>query len=71
MDDQSIIELMAGAIVTTRNFCGNELEAAQNVAADHGLPFSKELFGQAMSKANQSWRGFQKQSGVKQRYWRY
>jgi hypothetical protein len=59
-------------IVTTRDFCGNEIEAIQDLAADEGIPKQwLELYDAAIPLANNKWRGFQKAAGVKSKYWRY
>lgn len=51
-------------IITTRDFCGNEKEAAADVFADHGVKFDDGAYKAAKFEANNQWRNFQKAAGV-------
>jgi hypothetical protein len=55
-------------IITTRDFCGNELEAFKDFCADEGVPFSVAAFKAAKFRANNEWRNCQKAAGVPVRY---
>lgn len=60
-----IIDEVAGAIVTARDFCGNEREAVRDWQADNGIFLSPETIASAFVKANAYWRNSQQEAGVK------
>jgi hypothetical protein len=62
-----LIELIA-LIINTRDFCGNEREAAEDFFADLGKPFDESLYAKARFKANNEWRNCQKAAGVAPKY---
>lgn len=68
---QRAIQCAAEAIVTTRDFCGNEKEAAEESFYDSGLKPTDDLMFQAQREANSLWRADQKAAGVKPKHWRY
>jgi len=51
-------------IITTRDFCGNELEACRDVFGDHNVSFDMSAYKAAKFEANNQWRNFQKAAGV-------
>lgn len=57
------------AIITARNFCGNEREAVWNVALDHAMlaefPKIRRI---ANFRANARWNSFKKAAGVKAKH---
>jgi hypothetical protein len=64
---ETVIDLAVDAIITTRDFCGNEQAAAHDVARDHGITESHlldKVFRIASFRANARWNGFKKQAGV-------
>lgn len=63
------VSSIAEVIVNTRDFSGNELDAAKETAADLGIVLTKELYGQAVKEANGEWRSSQKAAGVQRKYW--
>lgn len=52
------------AILATREFCGNEREAARDCCAEIGIPFTHELYARALSAAEEGWRVIQRAADV-------
>jgi hypothetical protein len=52
------LEDAASVIVTTRDFCGNEVEALRDWEADHRVLSDQERFT-VVERANQIWRASQ------------
>ena len=72
-----VTKAMAEAIVTCRDFCGNEAEAAADAywdATDGLDPSTDEhypdLLFDAQTRADLIWRESQKQAGVPEKYWK-
>ena len=68
---KSLIAEMCQAILNSRELCGNEKDAAKQVAEDFGYPFSLDDYQQAMINANVEWLGYKKQAGVRAKYRRF
>lgn len=66
-----LIQEIAAAIVTTRDFCGCESEAIDEVFADLGIPRDPSIVSEAYREANGEWRRCQKAAGVPRKYWKY
>ena len=67
----NIVHEMAYAIIGSRDFCGNEREAALDTAADLGIKPTDDQLRQAYALANKTWSRSQKAAGVKEKYLRY
>lgn len=65
------IEGAADAVVTSRDFVGDEKAAIKQYADDYGLSIKDAPISKIMQMANKTWRGSQKAAGVKKKYWRY
>lgn len=59
-----ILESIADSIITTRDFCGNEREAAFDTAYDLGVKLTSKGYQAALSIANANWLEYQKLAGV-------
>jgi hypothetical protein len=63
----NIIDQAIDAVITTRDFCGNERDAVKQVADDHGIT-DKDVIAKlhriANFRANARWRTFQIKAGV-------
>lgn len=55
-------------ILSTRDMCGNEREAAKQVFADHGMTFDDEMFRKAKYVANSQWNTDQRAAGIPEKY---
>ena len=56
------------AIITARDFCGDEKEAVRGVLADHSIHDSdtrNKVWQSARARANNRWNGFRQQAGVR------
>ena len=62
------IQDAAQAVIATRDFCGNEIEAIRQYRADYGLPKPAPV-DSIMQKANALWLAGKKAAGVKAKYW--
>ena len=71
MTRDAIIQTIANAIVTTRDFCGNEAEAIEDVFFDLGISRDAGIISEAYREANGEWRACQKAAGVPSKYWKY
>ena len=58
------IEQLADAIVSAREFCGNEREALADAAANLKVKLTHNMRQQAFQMAENIWRGFQLDAGV-------
>lgn len=58
------IKAAANTITSTRDFCGNELEAVKDYCCDNNIEFSKNFFCSAMGVADQNWAADQIAAGV-------
>lgn len=67
----AVITLAVEAIITTRDFCGDERQAALDVAADYGYTGqdAQKILSIARPRANKNWRSYQEAAGVKRKYW--
>ena len=63
--EQTAITAAADAILTARDFCGDEREAAVDAIADQGVKPTKTMVLQAFSEANGEWAEKQKAAGVR------
>ena len=64
----SIIDQAQDAIISARDFCGDEREAVQEVLADHGIKDKADrnkVWGIAIVRANKEWNGHRAAAGVK------
>lgn len=59
------IETLAEAIVSARDFCGNEREALYDSASDLGIKVTKEIRAAAFAEANKIWSENQRAAGVR------
>ena len=55
----------AQAIITARDFCGDEREAVRDYAAENGILFSRDFLIEARRRADAIWAGYQRAAGVK------
>lgn len=62
MKFQNVIKEAAAAVVTTRDFCGNERGAARHVFEDAGVRPTKQMVNKAIRMANRG--GHQQESGI-------
>jgi hypothetical protein len=62
--DNIQLSQVVDAIIATREFFGNEREAARDCCAEIGIRFTDELFGRALSASEEAWRGIQRAAGV-------
>ena len=64
------IQQITDAIISSRDFCGNEKDAASDEMAEIGIPKSEwmKFYRIANFRANNEWRNHQKAAGVKPRY---
>lgn len=69
MENETIEEIV-DSIINTRDFCGNEKEAAIETAKELGLTGDKliKAIKKARFIANKRWNGFQRSAGVKEKY---
>lgn len=58
------VDEAADQILSARDFCGDEREAACDALADSGFVPSADRIARALEKANRQWREHQKQAGV-------
>ncbi len=58
------IEAAAEAIITTRDFCGNERQAVRDYCSDNNIEFSNNFFCSAIDVADQNWAASQIAAGV-------
>lgn len=58
------VDEAADQILSARDFCGDEREAACDALADSGFAPSADRMTQAFEKANRQWRERQQQAGV-------
>ena len=65
---QDEIQYVADAIISSREFCGNEKEAAIDAADDLGLKCTHELYNKAKFRANNTWNNYKKEAGVSLKY---
>jgi hypothetical protein len=70
MTNEQLIDLTVDVIINTRDFCGNEKEAAMDFLADHNLRGSAaiSIFKAANFRANKAWNGFQRAAGVPEKH---
>ena len=64
-----LVQEMAAAMVAARDLCGNEGDAARQIAEDRGERPTDEDMIAAIREANAIWRQSQQQAGVPQEYW--
>ncbi|MCH9712688.1 MAG: hypothetical protein K0U20_08710 [Proteobacteria bacterium] len=64
MKNDNIIEVIADAVITTRDFCGNETEAMLDTAFDMGVRLTAKGRRAVMAVVNNKWADFQKAAGV-------
>jgi len=64
------IEVIQQRIINTRDFCGDEQEAANDAAWDCDLTGedAKKAINIAFFRANKAWNGFRSQAGVKSKF---
>lgn len=64
------IDLAADAVITTRDFCGDEREAAHDCLADlgHGRADRDRVMPVVFARAKGEWNRFQKMAGVDARH---
>jgi len=60
----------AKAVVTTRDFCGDEFDAVRQYADDNGLKFPKAQYNNIIYRADKLWRKYQAQAGVNPKYYK-
>lgn len=67
--NEGVIAEMVAAIVTTRDFCGNECEAATDVLVDYGVPPADRgrALRVAFERANAEWDEYRRAAGVTRR----
>lgn len=65
---ESVIEGAIDAIITTRDFCGDEREAVRDYCADLEQPHWQTVYRIANFRANARWNTFQKAAGVNPKY---
>jgi hypothetical protein len=63
-NQKQAIQNAAAAIVSSRDFCGNENQAAMESFADDGFAATQENMRAAFSIANNEWARCQKAAGV-------
>lgn len=59
-----IIESAANRILSTRDFCGRELDAVKDFCDDNNIPFSLNFYNKAQIKANEVWNQCRRAAGV-------
>lgn len=59
------VSLAAEAIVTARDFCGDERAAAVEALLDAGVQPSPQMVGRAQTEAERLWRVYQHSAGVR------
>ena len=68
------MDAIVTAILSARDFCGNEREAALAECIEQNIPLSPDtwdnIWNTAIHKANAEWRESQKAAGVKPKYYR-
>jgi len=52
------------AIITTRDFCGDERAAAADAMEAAGMPITPETVSEAVRQADNEWREYQRCAGV-------
>lgn len=68
---ENVINQAIRAIITTRDFCGNEQQAAYDVAIEHGFKTMQDrdkVWRIASFRANAEWNAHQKAAGVSPKY---
>lgn len=66
---ESVIRGAVDAIISARDFCGDELEAVRDFCADAGhLADWRKVHSIANFRANARWNGFKKAAGVNPKY---
>ena len=58
------IDTAAEAIITTRDFCGNERQSVKDYCFDNNIEFSNDFFCSAIGIADQKWSASQIAAGV-------
>jgi len=65
----NLINNAVEAIITTRDFCGNEKQAVKDLCADEGLLAQwQTVWKIANFRANKQWNDFKKEAGVNPKY---
>lgn len=70
MKRETIIQALAEAINTSRDFCGDAAEAVRDTFSDFGIPYDDSLVIEAYMVADNEWRECQKAAGVPREYWK-
>lgn len=68
---ENVIERAIEAIITTRELCGNERQAAYDVASEsgfHEVHVKDKVWRIASFRANAKWNQYQKAAGVPAKY---
>ena len=68
---ETVIELAVNAIINTRELCGNERQAAYDVATENGFAEMQnrdKIYRIANYRANAIWNAYQKAAGVPAKY---
>ena len=60
----TIITELKNTLITTRNFCGNLKQSAEDVFADNGMPFNEEIYAEAMVIATREWNLVRKEASL-------
>ena len=64
-----IINGAVDAIITARDFCGNEREAVRDFAVENGLKAEwAKIWGIANFRANARWNSFKRAAGVNEKH---
>lgn len=58
------LESLVATLVNTRDFCGNERQAAKDWFADEGIAFDKGVYRAASILAGVLWRQSQRDAGM-------
>ena len=70
MTKTEALHRIANTIVVTRDFCGDERQAARDAFADLGMTWTERRYRYARHVANGIWRTHQRDAGVPEKYWR-
>jgi len=67
---EALIDEAIDAIISARDFCGDESEAVADVCADHGIKGAdrKKVHRIANFRANARWNRFKREAGVSERH---
>ena len=67
---EAVIEEAADAIISARDFCGDEHEAVADVCADRGIKGADRVKVRRIAnfRANARWNRFKREAGVSERH---